>query len=694
MKNLTIFSHIYLLFCLIIFIHTPGCIAFSADQKLSSIDTQIETIRSRLAKDPQNTIKTISQFKKTYSGQLSPLQLVNLLSAEAWAYMYTNNFSKAMESINKAEAVARQSKDKLHLWKVDNAKGMIFWQMELGQESLKYHLRSYEYFKHDLDNELRNRSENNIGYASVHLGFYNEALPYLNRGLKRALKIKNPRLIAIGYNNLGEAHYGLKNYDKAFELHQKALDIRLSENLKFHSSFSYHNLALIYQQRKQYKKAVNYLQKAISIRNDNNHIKGKLTSQVALARVYQDSSQPEKLNALLVRVVRNALKEKKYVILADAYELQRTLYQSNKQFEQALIASLNYQQAINSIQSRQTDAHLTSYLTQSDTVMKELNILDLEKTNEIQTVKFQAERQKTNITILASLIVIVILTIFLWVIYLKRRKIESINQQLSTTLADLKHTQNLLIKSEQMSALSTLVAGIAHQMNTPLGVSLTAMTHLKEEVNEITEMMAAGEIPEEKFMGFLASLYQECDLVIKTTNRASELVKQFKTISTKLEGEIKQNFEVIKFLIEQTDLIRKKCGLKKIKIDIHGSQVSIKNYPDALNKVLTQLMKNSIEHGFTDIIDPVIDIEVRNTKEHIDIIYQDNGKGIDKSKLSKVFNPFYKTNMGTENLGIGLSVAHNFVVQLMQGSITCEITEQGGTQFKITLPHKIEEIQI
>ena len=195
-------------------------------------------------------------------------------------------------------------------------------------------------------------------------------------------------------------------------------------------------------------------------------------------------------------------------------------------------------------------------------------------------------------------------------------------------------------------------------------------------------------------MGFLASLYQECDLVIKTTNRASELVKQFKTISTKLEGEIKQNFEVIKFLIEQTDLIRKKCGLKKIKIDIHGSQVSIKNYPDALNKVLTQLMKNSIEHGFTDIIDPVIDIEVRNTKEHIDIIYQDNGKGIDKSKLSKVFNPFYKTNMGTENLGIGLSVAHNFVVQLMQGSITCEITEQGGTQFKITLPHKIEEIQI
>jgi signal transduction histidine kinase len=105
-----------------------------------------------------------------------------------------------------------------------------------------------------------------------------------------------------------------------------------------------------------------------------------------------------------------------------------------------------------------------------------------------------------------------------------------------------------------------------------------------------------------------------------------------------------------------------------------------------LNKVFNQLITNSIDHAFEDTFTPEIDIKISKINDTVEIIYQDNGKGIDATIVNDVFEPFYTTNMGNESLGIGLSIVYNLVVQLMQGNIQCKTKQSKGIIFCITLP--------
>jgi signal transduction histidine kinase len=121
-------------------------------------------------------------------------------------------------------------------------------------------------------------------------------------------------------------------------------------------------------------------------------------------------------------------------------------------------------------------------------------------------------------------------------------------------------------------------------------------------------------------------------------------------------------------------------------INVSGKKVLILDFPEALNKVFSQLITNSIEHAFDDTLTPGIDIEIYKVNGHVEIIYQDNGKGIDVTMVNDIFEPFYTTNMGNKSLGIGLSIVYNLVVQLMQGNIQCKAKQGKGIIFCITLP--------
>ncbi len=121
-------------------------------------------------------------------------------------------------------------------------------------------------------------------------------------------------------------------------------------------------------------------------------------------------------------------------------------------------------------------------------------------------------------------------------------------------------------------------------------------------------------------------------------------------------------------------------------INITGSKILLLGYPEALSKVFNQLISNSIDHAFDDTINPEIEIAIAKVDDHVEITYQDNGKGIDSTVAKDVFEPFYTTSMGNENLGIGLSIVYNLIVQLMQGNIQCKPNQGKGIRFFICLP--------
>ena len=173
-------------------------------------------------------------------------------------------------------------------------------------------------------------------------------------------------------------------------------------------------------------------------------------------------------------------------------------------------------------------------------------------------------------------------------------------------------------------------------------------------------------------------------------SKVAGLISQFKMISANLEAETLQEFEIFDHISKHTDLILILLKQDKPVINISGSKVQMQGYPEALNKVFSQLIANSIDHAFAQTLSPEIEIDIAKVNGHIEITYQDNGKGIDSAIVNDVFEPFYTTNMGNKNLGIGLSIVYNLVVQLMRGNIQC-IPKQGkGIMFCITLPLSVK----
>ncbi|NQZ23666.1 MAG: tetratricopeptide repeat-containing sensor histidine kinase [Colwellia sp.] len=690
-----IIFRLLLLLSLYLYLSLSPAAAFaeSQDEQPSELAQQIQQEIDRVNKliysKPKTVLSQVNAIRSKYKNKLSLLHQATLIGFEAWSYTNTNQFQLALDKIDKINQLNKPEINNFD-WIVNNTKGFIYWHMGQGQQALKHHLLAYE----DIKNKpsfVRSiiTTENNIGYTSVQLGFYQQALPYLERVLAYNLKQDNPSVLAISYNNIGEALFHLKQVDKALSYHRKALAIRIKHEIIFHASYSYHNLGVIYHHRKNYRQAKENLLKAIKIRVDNSYMLGILESQLVLAKVYQETSEHSVFSELLVDIIANATKHKLLNSLAHAYELQSEFFKGQGVYQHALTAYENYHKTLENVQLKKTDFQLAQYITKSSTVSKDINILQLQKENEIQQLEVENQQKRAHIIFAAAIIIVAVLSVSLWLLQLKRRKIQAINQYLSVTLHDLKATQGKLIESEKMSALTTLVSGMAHQINTPLGVAITSVSVIKDKVDTFFEAVNQGQVTRMSMTLMLNDTSDASKLALSAMDKTAKLVTQFKMISAQLEGDKQQEFELAEHLINQADLIMGQLNNNQLEINVHGSNVKISSYPSALGKVLAHLVNNSIEHGFINTEVPKIDIEIKALAQSVTICYQDNGKGIDSEKISKIFDPFYTSKMGSDNVGLGLSIVYNLVVQLMQGSISVEPSTDAGTTFNINLPMQL-----
>lgn len=239
-----------------------------------------------------------------------------------------------------------------------------------------------------------------------------------------------------------------------------------------------------------------------------------------------------------------------------------------------------------------------------------------------------------------------------------------------------------------MSALTILVSGVAHKINTPLGIGITAISHIDHTIKKFADLLNKDQVKKSTFTKFVQELENGCSLALNNVNNVAELVNHFKLLSTQLGDDKKERFNILKLLSQESKVSLSNISDEQPVITIHGDEIFLVGYPTALIKVIEHLIRNSIDHAFTEQKNPTIDIaiSVDEVKEYVEIIYQDNGKGIAKDLVTKIFNPFYTSKLGGRNIGLGLSVVYNLIVQLMQGNIVCEVSEDNTTAFKITLP--------
>jgi signal transduction histidine kinase len=272
-----------------------------------------------------------------------------------------------------------------------------------------------------------------------------------------------------------------------------------------------------------------------------------------------------------------------------------------------------------------------------------------------------------------------------------KTKIEELTQtrnELVQNVEELTLTRNELVQSEKMASLGRLVAGFAHELNTPIGVAVGAASILEERHQTIIQLIEQEEVDEEELISALDKIKETADLTLSNLRRASDLVSSFKRTAIDQSSDEIRLFEVntvIKDIIMTLNNQFKKTMIE-IQVDCPDKLI-IYSIPGALEQILTNLMMNSLIHGFKEgKTQGHISIGMQLLSDKLHLEYSDTGKGIQPDTLSKIFEPFFTTHRAHGGSGLGLYICYNLVTNQLKGQMTCESTPGKGVTFKINFP--------
>ncbi len=260
--------------------------------------------------------------------------------------------------------------------------------------------------------------------------------------------------------------------------------------------------------------------------------------------------------------------------------------------------------------------------------------------------------------------------------------------ELEKYVEELKQTQNRLLESEKMSTLGGLVAGITHDVNTPIGISITASSFLGEQLKTLTLSLQNKSLTQTQLSKFLSEAVESVNLIHLNLKRAAELISSFKQIAVDQTSEAIRNIEIKEYIGEILHSLQPK--LKKTDHQIQfdcAHKIEMSCPAGALSQIFTNLIMNSLVHGFENKSDGKIKILITELdKDSIEIVYKDNGKGLSKNALNQLFKPFFTTKVNQGGSGLGTHIIYNLIKQTLKGHVRVESEPGQGLKYTITLP--------
>lgn len=268
--------------------------------------------------------------------------------------------------------------------------------------------------------------------------------------------------------------------------------------------------------------------------------------------------------------------------------------------------------------------------------------------------------------------------------------VEARTFELEKSILQLKETQEKLIESEKLSSLGALVAGIAHEINTPVGIGVTAASHLISINKRIYEQFKSSTLSLSDMEEFIEVSNESSKIILSNMEKASNLIKSFKEVAVDRASEEKRSFKLKEYIDEIITSIHFQIMEENYNIELNGTNTEMESYPGALSQIITNLIFNSLIHGFEEMESGTIFIETREMGDDISIIYKDNGKGINKESIKKIYDPFYTTRRGKGGSGLGLNIVYNLISSKLQGRIDCDSVEGEYTRFTIKIPRVVD----
>lgn len=271
------------------------------------------------------------------------------------------------------------------------------------------------------------------------------------------------------------------------------------------------------------------------------------------------------------------------------------------------------------------------------------------------------------------------------------REVDISNRELSTALQRLKSTQQQLINNEKMASLGGLVAGVAHEINTPVGVGVTAASTLLESTRSVSEKYNRGELTNSALLQYIQHATSAADIILGNLERAANLIQSFKLVAVD-QSNSDVRYLVLKEYLGQV-LVSLHPQLRKTALTCEfdcPADIGIRSYPGALSQILANFVMNAIVHAYEQ--DDSGKLLLRVYESDIDtvcICFSDDGKGIPPENIGRVWDPFFTTNRSGGGSGLGLHIVYNLVTQQLCGSIEIESQEGQGTMIRLFLPKDV-----
>ena len=267
------------------------------------------------------------------------------------------------------------------------------------------------------------------------------------------------------------------------------------------------------------------------------------------------------------------------------------------------------------------------------------------------------------------------------------KRLQASNEELSEALASLKLMQDSLIQSEKFASLGSLVAGVAHEINTPVGIAVTGASYLVEETRKVDKMMREGGLKKSELIQFISASLEGAQLVLSNAERAAHLINSFKQVAADEISEARRPFNLNDYLDEVLTSLRPKYKSTQIKVEYSCPPLlEMDTYPGLLAQVLTNLLTNALTHGFDEGVEGMISIRVMADEPWVNIECANNGKLIPPEHLNKVFEPFFTTRRARGGTGLGLNIVFNIVTQRLGGTVKVLSNRDDGTRFTLRIP--------
>jgi signal transduction histidine kinase/streptogramin lyase len=267
------------------------------------------------------------------------------------------------------------------------------------------------------------------------------------------------------------------------------------------------------------------------------------------------------------------------------------------------------------------------------------------------------------------------------------------NLELAESLDILRKTQKQLVESEKMAALGTLVSGVAHELNTPIGVAVTAASTMQSRAKQFLQRLENGEpLYKKDLKDFTADAAEGADITVRNLARAADLIQSFKHVAVDQHSDQERRFQFAKYLRELTASLSPQFKGTGHHLEIECAEdIEIFSFPGAIAQIITNFVVNSLLHGFQDFTTTgVMTIKAEwqdPTQKHAVLIrYSDNGQGIPPDILSRIYDPFFTTKQANGGTGLSLNIVYNLVTQKLGGTISCESTVGQGTTFIVVIP--------